>query len=155
MRELQSWAKHEQTIELRNLLRDNFLEYDGVPPVPSQIHRYLCTNFKELRNLSKEDVELIAKAKGRWYVPDPNKALDLEKLREKTLLREFEDYKTSKAKKLKLFRTESVRVGFKAAYDAKDYATIVSVAQKLPESVLQEDEKLLMYYDVASMRVGE
>ena len=61
----------------------------------------------------------------------------------------------SKAKKLKLFRTESVRVGFKAAYDAKDYATIVSVAQKLPESVLQEDEKLLMYYDVASMRVGE
>lgn len=155
MRELQSWAKHEQTIELRNLLRDNFLEYDGVPPVPSQIHRYLSTNFKELRNLSKEDAELIAKAKGRWYVPDPNKALDLEKLREKTLLREFEDYKTSKAKKLKLFRTESVRVGFKAAYDAKDYATIVSVAQKLPESVLQEDEKLLMYYDVASMRVGE
>jgi len=155
MRELQSWAKHEQTIELRNLLRDNFLEYDGVPPVPSQIHRYLSTNFKELRNLSKEDPELVAKATGRWYVPDPNKALDLEKLRERALLREFEDYKTSKAKKLKLFRTESVRVGFKAAYDAKDYATIVSVAQKLPESVLQEDEKLLMYYDVASMRVGE
>ena len=155
MRELQSWAKHEQTIELRSLLRDNFLEYDGVPPVPSQIHRYLSTNFKELRNLSKEDTELVAKAKGRWYVPDPNKALDLEKLRDKALLREFEDYKASKAKKLKLFRTESVRVGFKAAYDAKDYATIVSVAQKLPESLLQEDEKLLMYYDVASMRVGE
>lgn len=155
MRELQAWAKHEQTIELRDLLQDNFLEYDGVPPVPSQIHRYLSTNFKELRNLSKEDSELVAKAKGRWYVPDTNKALDLEKLRERALLREFEDYKTSKAKKLKLFRTESVRVGFKAAYDAKDYATIVSVAQKLPESVLQEDEKLLMYYDVASMRVGE
>ena len=155
MRELQSWAKHEQTIELRDLLRGNFLEYDGVPPVPSQIHRYLSTNFKELRNLSKEDADLVAKAKGRWYVPDPNKALDLEKLRERALLREFEDYKVSKAKKLKLFRTEAVRVGFKAAYDAKDYATIVSVAQKLPESVLQEDEKLLMYFDVASMRVGE
>ena len=53
-----------------------------------------------------------------------------------------------------MFRTESVRFGFKAAYDAKDYATIVSVAQKLPESVLQEDEKLLMYFDVASMRPG-
>ena len=37
----------------------------------------------------------------------------------------------------------------------KDYATIVGVARKLPETVLQEDEKLLMYYDVASMRVGE
>ena len=38
MRELQSWVKHEQTMELRDLLRDNFLEYDGIPPVPSQIH---------------------------------------------------------------------------------------------------------------------
>lgn len=154
MRELQSWAKHEQTIELRDLLKDNFLEYDGVPPVPSQIHRYLSTNFRELRNLSKDDSELVAKAMGRWYVPDPSKSLDLEKLRERSLLREFEDYKIAKAKRLKLFRTEAVRVGFKAAYDAKDYATIVSVAQKLPESVLQEDEKLLMYFDVASMRTG-
>jgi 16S rRNA G966 N2-methylase RsmD len=155
MKELQSWAKHEQMIELRELLQSNFLEYDGVSPVPSQIHRYLSTNFKELRNLSKEDPGLVAKAKGRWYVPDPSKALDLEKLREKALLREFEDYKTSRANKLKTFRTEAVRAGFKAAYDAKDYATIVSVAHKLPESVLQEDEKLLMYYDVASMRMGE
>jgi len=155
MKELQAWAKHEQTIELRELLQSNFIEYDGVPPVPSQIHRYLSTNFKELRNLSKEDPDLVAKAKGRWYVPDPSKALDLEKLREKSLLREFEDYKQSKSNRLKTFRTEAVRAGFKAAYDAKDYATIVGVARKLPDTVLQEDEKLLMYYDVASMRVGE
>lgn len=155
MKELQAWAKHEQTIELKELLHSNFIEYDGVPPVPSQIHRYLSTNFKELRNLSKDDPALVGKAKGRWYVPDPSKALDLEKLREKSLLREFDEYKQSKSNKLKTFRTEAVRAGFKAAYDAKDYATIVSVAHKLPEAVLQEDEKLLMYYDVASMRVGE
>jgi hypothetical protein len=54
-----------------------------------------------------------------------------------------------------LFRTEAVRVGFKASYEAQDYKAIVSVAAKLPENVLQEDEKLLMYYDVASMRLGE
>jgi predicted RNA-binding Zn-ribbon protein involved in translation (DUF1610 family) len=155
MRELQAWAKHEQTIELRELLQSNFIEYDGVPPVPSQIHRYLSTNFKELRNLSKDDPDLVAKARGRWYVPDPSKALDLEKLREKSLLREFEAYKQSTSNTLKTFRTEAIRAGFKTAYDAKDYATIVSVARKLPETVLQEDEKLLMYYDVASMRVGE
>ena len=155
MKELQAWAKHEQTIELRDLLHSNFIEYDGVPPVPSQIHRYLSTNFKELRNLAKEDPALVKKAKGRWYVPDPSKALDLEKLREKALLREFDDYKQSRSNRLKLFRTEAVRAGFKAAYDAKDYATIIAVAHKLPEAVLQEDEKLLMYYDVASMRTGE
>ena len=51
--------------------------------------------------------------------------------------------------------TEAVRVGFKHCYDEQDYQTIVDVAAKLPEQVIQEDEKLLMYYDVATMRLGE
>ncbi len=123
--------------------------------MPSQIHSYLSTNFKELRNLTKDDPTLIAKASDRWYIPDPNKQIDLEKLREKSLLNEFETYRSSKERKLKLFRTEAVRAGFKAAYDNQDYKTIVSVAAKLPDIVLQEDEKLLMYYDVASMRLGD
>lgn len=155
MREFQNWAKHEQTVELREILRQNCILYDGSGPVPSQIHSYLSTNFKELRNLAKDDPALIAKAADRWYVPDPSKQIDLEKLREKTLLAEFESYMQAKERKLKLFRTEAVRVGFKAAYEAQDYKTIVSVAAKLPESVLQEDEKLLMYFDVASMRLGD
>lgn len=155
MREIQNWAKHEQTVELREILRQNCIHYDGKEPVPSQIHSYLSTNFKELRNLAKDNPALIAKAADRWYVPDPSKQIDLEKLREKTLLTEFETYKNAKERKLKLFRTEAVRAGFKAAYDGQDYKTIVSVAAKLPENVLQEDEKLLMYYDVASMRLGD
>jgi len=53
------------------------------------------------------------------------------------------------------FRTEAVRAGFKHCYDEQDYQTIVDVAAKLPEKVIQEDEKLLMYYDVATMRLGE
>jgi hypothetical protein len=155
MREVQNWAKHEQTVELKEILRQNCILYDGSGPVPSQIHSYLSTNFKELRNLAKDDPSLVVKAADRWYLPDPNKQTDLEKLREKSLLAEFETYKTSKERKLKLFRSEAVRAGFKAAYDGQDYRTIVSVATKLPESVLQEDEKLLMYYDVASMRLGD
>jgi hypothetical protein len=35
----------------------------------------------------------------------------------------------------------------------KNYATIVRMAERLPESVLQEDPDLLMYYDNASLRV--
>lgn len=153
--ELQSWSKHEAPVELREILEENFLRFDGREPVPSQIHSYLSTNFKELRNLAKDDPALIAKAADRWYVPDPGRQGDLEKLREKTLLTEFETYKQAKERKLKLFRTEAVRAGFKAAYDSQNYKTIVSVAAKLPENVLQEDEKLLMYYDVASMRLGD
>ena len=155
MREIQNWARHEQTVELRDILRENCIYYDGKGPVPSQIHSYLSTNFKELRNLAKDDPTLIAKASERWYVPDPSKQIDLEKLRERTLLAEFEVYKLAKEHKLKLFRTEAIRAGFKTAYEAQDYKAIVSVAAKLPENVLQEDEKLLMYYDVASMRLGE
>lgn len=155
MREIQSWAKHEQTVELKEILRQNCIHYDGNGPVPSQIHSYLSTNFKELRNLAKDDLALTSKAADRWYVPDPAKQGDLEKLREKALLTEFETYKSAKERKLKLFRTEAVRAGFKVAYEGQDYKTIVSVAAKLPENVLQEDEKLLMYYDVASMRLGD
>jgi hypothetical protein len=154
MREIQNWAKHEQTVELKEILRQNCILYDGNGPVPSQIHSYLSTNFKELRNLAKDDPTLTAKAADRWYVPDPGKQGDLEKLREKALLTEFETYKNAKERKLKVFRTEAVRAGFKVAYEGQDYKTIVSVAAKLPENVLQEDEKLLMYYDVASMRLG-
>ncbi|WP_083754739.1 DNA methyltransferase [Bradyrhizobium murdochi] len=155
MREIQNWAKHEQTVELKEILRQNCIHYDGSGPVPNQIHSYLSTNFKEFRNLAKDDPALTTKAADRWYLPDPGKQGDLEKLREKALLTEFETYKQAKERKLKLFRTEAVRAGFKAAYEGQDYKTIVSVAAKLPENVLQEDEKLLMYYDVASMRLGD
>ena len=53
IRELAGWLKHERSIELSELLAQNFLRYDGAATVPSQIHSYLSTNFKELRNLAK------------------------------------------------------------------------------------------------------
>ncbi len=152
LKQLQTWAKHEKTVELKVMLDENFLQYDGQGPVPSQIHSYLSSNFKELRNLDKEDPKLRDKAKGRWYVPDPSKLGDLEKLRDKALLKEFESYRETK--KLKQFRTEAIRVGFKAAYERRDYQAIIEVAAKVPEKVLHEDEKLLMYLDVARLRLG-
>jgi hypothetical protein len=149
-----AWSKFEVSLELLTLLEQNFISYDGHGEVSSQIHSYLSTNFKELRNLAKDDPALRAKAKDRWYVPDPNKAADLEKLREKALLREFGEYRESKQRRLKQFRLEAVRVGFKKAWTEKDYATIIEVGQKIPENVLQEDSKLLMYYDNAQVRKG-
>jgi len=155
MREAQqSWARHEEQIELKALLEENFLLYDGGGPVPSQIKSYLSSNWREYRSLDAEDPLLQAKAKDRWYVPEPGKSADLEKLRERQLLREFADYRTSTTRKLKLFRTEAVRAGFKRAYEERDWETIVAVAGRLPDAVIQEDETLLMYYDVARMRVG-
>jgi len=90
--------------------------------------------------------------KGRWYIPDITKASDVAKLREKKLLKEFEGYVATKGK-LKLFRTEAIRVGFAKLWADKNYKLIVETAERLPESVIQEDDKLLMYYDISLGRV--
>jgi DNA modification methylase len=180
LKELGGWQKHEKALELSVLLEQNFLRYGGQGEVPSQIHSYLSTNWKELRNLPKGDSTLRAKGKDRWYVPDPNKAGDLEKLRDRALLREFweylpPDYKPAapqsnesflpglspggapvpKGKKIRVIRMEAVRAGFKHCYQNTDYRTIIAVAQRIPEKILQEDPKLLMWYDQAVTRSGE
>lgn len=155
LKEIGGWQKHEKALELSVLLGENFLRYEGKDEVPSQIHSYLSSNFKELRNLAKDNPLLRARAKDRWYVPDPNKASDLEKLRERTLIREFEEYRESRQKRLKVFRLEAVRTGFKKAWQERDYATIIAVAEKIPETILQEDSKLLMWYDQALTRMGD
>lgn len=149
------WKKHEAKPELMALLENNFLKYDGTGEVPSQIHSYLSTNHKDLRGLEKSDPRLIAKAKDRWYVPDPNKAQDLEKKREKALLKEFQVYQAFTGRRLKEFRLEVLRAGFKEAWGKKDYQTIIAVAKKIPDAALQEDEKLLLWYDQAMTRTED
>jgi hypothetical protein len=157
MRQLGGWSKNEAQLDLRELLNQNFLCYDGKGAVPEQIHAYLSKNWKELRNLPKDDPALATKARDRWYVPDPKKQGDLEKLREKALLREFEEIRQRKKKftARERFRNEAVRVGFKKAWQEKDYATIIHVAEKIPNRILEEDPKLLMWYDQAVTRMGD
>lgn len=156
MQEISGWKKIEKPLELSTLLKQNFLPYDGKEKVPEQIHAYLSTNWKDMRNLTKEDPILKTKAKDRWYVPDPNKAGDLEKLRERDLLKEFETYKTvKKFKRNDRFRLEAVRAGFKTAWQARNYKTIITIAKKIPPKILEEDPKLLMWYDQAVTRMGD
>ncbi len=176
MKEIGGWQKYEKPLELSELLEQNFLRYDGKGPIPAQLVSWLKQS-EEMRkaiqdaltsgeateengalvfsSLSPQSSLLITRSKDRWYVPDPNKAGDLEKLRERSLLKEFEDYRTSNQRKLKVFRLEAVRAGFKKAWQERDYATIIAVARKIPENVLQEDPKLLMWYDQALTRSGE
>lgn len=148
LNELSGWRKNELELELSILLEQNFIKYDGKDDVPSQIHTYLSTNFKDMRGLEKNDPNLVDKAKDRWYVPDANKAEDLEKVRLRALLKEFETYKQEK-KKIKQPRAEALRAGFNEAWKVQDFQTILDVTEKIPPDVLQEDEKLLMFYDNA------
>jgi hypothetical protein len=152
--ELSGWKNSEAQIELYSLLEQNFIKYDAASPIPPQIHSYLSTNFKALRNLSKDDLQLIQKAKDRWYVPNPAREEDLQKLRDRSLLREFEEYKKHSGKILKKVRVEAVRCGFKIAWKERDYLSIINVAEKMPQDLLQEDSKLLMWYDQAQTRAN-
>ncbi len=39
-------------------------------------------------------------------------------------------------------------------WQVRDYRTVIAVAQRIPETILQEDPKLLMWYDQALTRTG-
>ncbi|MGI9861910.1 DNA methyltransferase [Moorella naiadis] len=167
IKEISGWQKHEKPLELMELLEQNFLRYDGKGPIPAPIVAWLKCSEKyrpllqelearqenvTLRGLETTDQQLLNVAKDRWYIPDPNRAADLEKLRERALLKEFDDYRQSTQRRLKVFRLEAIRAGFKKAWQERDYRTIITVARKIPENVLQEDSKLLMWYDQAVTR---
>lgn len=169
MRSKVAWSKLEKSLELDEILDQNFLCYEGKGPIPKQIVSWLKQSsihrdkiYKIEENLppdaiglETDDLTIIRDAEEKWYVPDPYRAIDLEKLREKSLLREFEEYRQSKQKKLQIFRLEAVRVGFKKAWQERNYQLIVDVAKKIPETVMQEDQKLIMLYDNALNRLEE
>lgn len=178
------WEDQEKLADLNFLLNQGFLQYKGEGPVPSQIHNYLSTQFKDLRKLDKEDPKLKAKAMDRWYVPDPSKQKDMDELRERSLLEAFWSYlppnyvppalsastggddlpglkfqipkipKIPKGKKMKELRTEAIRAGFRFCYQKKDYQTMLVAAQIIPDAVIEEDEQLQMLYDTAVTRSG-
>ena len=86
-------------------------------------------------------------------IPDTNKAVDVMRLREKKLVKEFEEYLNIPGK-LKKFRTEAIRAGFAKLWKDRNYDLIVKTAERLPDEVVQEDEKILMYYDISLSRLG-
>jgi predicted RNA methylase len=120
------------------------------PKFLRELHQARHEDLPELSEMLEQNF-LQDEETDRWYVPDPGRQEDLEKLRERSLLREFREYAQGKGR-LKVFRTEAVRAGFKHAWHERNYRLIIQVAERLPTSVLQEDSALLMYYDNALMR---
>lgn len=109
----------------------------------------------ELMSILEEN--FIKDEEGNWRNPDPEKAADLEIIRNRRMMKEFNMYleqaQKPKAKRMKDTRLEVLRYGFKESYKQKNYQAIVTVGDHILESLLQEDEVLLQYYDIASSRV--
>jgi hypothetical protein len=130
----------------------------GAPLTYQQIQPRFLTDLRQIRQEDLPELrDMLAQnfledSQGRWYVPDPGKAEDLEKLRLRELLRVYQTYVAGRGK-LRSFRSEAVRAGFADAYRRGDYQEIVKLAERIPEERLQEDPDMLMYYDTASLRV--
>ncbi len=142
---------------LKERLRKEAQKYQDIMPdfrIATQSLRKGDT-LPELRDILNEN--FIQETDGRWRTPDPNEAKDREALRTKVLLKEFTGYVTAinqpKAKKLKEVRVEALRAGFKNSWEQKDFKTIVTLGDKIPQNILLEDEQLLMYYDIAKDRI--
>jgi hypothetical protein len=90
---------------------------------------------------------------GQWYVPDPKKEADLEKLRKRERLKEFASYAVGKGP-LRHFSLAAVRAGFSDAWERRDFASIVAVGKRLPAEAFAQDERLLFYLDNAEQLAG-
>ena len=108
----------------------------------------------ELMQILEEN--FIKEPDGKWRKPNLQDDVDLEALRHKSLMREFKVYVEAAQKpraKIKEARVEALRAGFKQCYMDKDFATIVSLGNKIPQNLLTEDEQLLQFYEIASSRM--
>ena len=88
-----------------------------------------------------------------WRIPDSNNEADIQQKRKDRLLRDFRRYLDDKSKRLKDVRVEVLRVGFYDCFERKLWQPIINVGARIPEDLLHEDEKLLMYYDTAQARI--
>jgi hypothetical protein len=108
----------------------------------------------ELKVLLEEN--FIQLLDGKWRSPDIHEAKDREIMRNKNLLKEFHGYlelaRNPKGKRLKDVRVEALLAGFKHCWTNKDFVTILTVAERIPQNILLEDEQLLMFYDIAKER---
>lgn len=119
------------------------------PEFLKQLHQERYEDLPELQVILKQN--FLQDEEERWYVPDLARQADLDALKERALLHEFNEVVRGKGK-IKVFRSDAIKAGFSKAWAEHDYDQIVAVAERLPEQALQEDPKLKLYVDNARIR---
>jgi hypothetical protein len=140
---------------VRALLSEKPMKYQQLQPQYMQEAQRVWGQYEqplELHTVLEQN--FIEKDDGTWRVPDPKKEADLQTMRDRALVKEFEQSLATKGK-LKIVRSEALRAGFRNCWQRHDYTTIIQMAKRVPSAVIQEDPALLMYFDNASLLVGE
>ena len=141
---------------LKNQLRDSPKTYQEIQPEWMQAINGVRKGdiLPELKTILEEN--FIEMEDGKWRLPNIQDDVDKTLMRTKALLKEFNIYKeqANKAKgKIKEARVEALRAGFKQCYIDKDFQTIVTVGDKIPQNLRDEDEVLLQFYDIALNKI--
>lgn len=140
---------------VRRLLAEKPMTYQDLQPLYMKEAQRVWEKHEQPVELGTIlDQNFVEDQGGKWRVPDPKKEADLEQLRHRALMKEFQQCLDTKGR-LKVVRTEALRAGFKDCWQKKDYTSIVEMAKRVPEAVIQEDQALLMYYDNASLLSGQ
>ncbi|ADC69581.1 DNA methylase N-4/N-6 domain protein [Methanocaldococcus sp. FS406-22] len=139
----------------------NFLKE---PKTYSEIY----TNYTKFLGNTEEDIpeleELLRQnfieENGKWRRPTEEEKKSLEKKKRDKLLREFnkllEDIKAGKIKaKIKNVKKSVIVEGFKELYKKKCYEDIILVAEKLPTKLVEEDEDISMFVDIAYSKLED
>jgi hypothetical protein len=139
---------------VRRQLSEKPVAYQDLQPIyMKEAQRVWEKHEQPLELLTILEQNFIEDLSGTWRVPDSQKESDLEQVRHRFLLKEFQQYLGSKGK-LKVVRMEALRAGFKDCWQKKDYTSILQMAKRVPEAVIEEDQALLMYFDNASLLAG-
>lgn len=149
-------SEQDGVMWLKNQLADESFTYQDIQPLWMKALAGVRKgdNIPELSVILEEN--FLKNESEEWYAPDPENEADLEKLRTKRLLKIFDGYKAEAEKpkaQIKEVRVEALRAGFKQCYQDKDFKTIVTVGDRIPNNLLMEDEVLLQFYDIASSKV--
>lgn len=107
----------------------------------------------ELMQILEEN--FIKEDDGKWVIPDFENQAHKTEYRNKRLRKQFALFveQAGRARRLTDTNLEALRFGFTECYKEKDFVTIVKVAEKLPETLLMEDDVLLRYYNIAISRI--
>jgi len=124
-------------------LQPNFLK---------QLHQERYEDLPELQTILKQN--FLQDEEERWFVPDPSHQVDLDAIKEKALLHEYNELLRGKGK-IKVFRSEAIGAGFSKAWAEHNYDQIVTLADRLPRQALEEDPKLKLYVDNARIRASK
>jgi len=138
----------------------NFLNspktYSDILTAYNQVVTNIDDDIPELQNLLETNFVF---ENGVYRRPLTEKEKEAkEEQSEKELLRAFDRVLTEAktgSKKIKTVRKEAVKLGFTKAYQEKRFQDIITVADRLKPSILEENSEINDFVDIAQLKMGD